>query len=79
MQGRQIQVSHCTRARTCYFLSVRVLVHSRGTLTLLEPQSCFGDRPLKFQVDCPLNGTADLKGLNWKVFGNLDFQVSLKT
>ena len=27
-------------------------------LTLLEPQSHFGDRPLKLQVVCPQNGTA---------------------
>ena len=31
-------------------------------LTLLEPQSCFGDKPLNFQVVCPQNGTAVLKG-----------------
>ena len=27
-------------------------------LTLLEPQSRFGDKLLKFQIVCPLNGTA---------------------
>ena len=32
-------------------------------LTLLQPQSRFGDKPLKFQVVCPQNGTAVLKGL----------------
>ena len=32
-------------------------------LTLLEPQSRFGDQPLKLQVVCPQNGTAVLKGL----------------
>ena len=32
-------------------------------LTLLEPQSRCGDKPLKFQVVCPQNGTAVLKGL----------------
>ena len=32
-------------------------------LTLLEPQSRFGDKPVKFQVVCPRNGTAVLKGL----------------
>ena len=32
-------------------------------LTLLEPQSRFGDKPFKFQVVCPQNGTAVLKGL----------------
>ena len=33
------------------------------TLTLLGPQSRFGDKPLKFQVVCPQNETAVLKGL----------------
>ena len=32
-------------------------------LTLSEPQSRFGDKPLKYQVVCPQNGTAVLKGL----------------
>ena len=32
-------------------------------LTLLEPQSRFGDRPLNFRVVCPQHGTAVLKGL----------------
>ena len=32
-------------------------------LTLLELQSHFGDRPLKFLVVCPENGTPVLKGL----------------
>ena len=31
-------------------------------LTPLEPQSRFGDNPLKFQVICPQNGTAVPKG-----------------
>ena len=35
-------------------------------LTLLEPQSAFGDKPLNFQVVCPQNGTAVLKGLIWE-------------
>ena len=42
-----------------------VLVATRGVsrgLTLLEPQSRFGDKPRKFQVVCPQNGTAVLKG-----------------
>ena len=30
-------------------------------LTLLEPQSRSGDKPVKFQVVCPQNGTAVLK------------------
>ena len=29
-------------------------------LTLLEPQSRFGDKPFKLQVICPQNGTAVL-------------------
>ena len=33
-------------------------------LTLVEPQSHFGDKPVKFQVVCPQNGTAVLKGLS---------------
>ena len=32
--------------------------------TLLEPQPRFGDKPLNFQVVCPRNGTAALKGLS---------------
>ena len=32
-------------------------------LTLLVPQSRFGDKPLKFQVICPQNGTAVLNEL----------------
>ena len=31
---------------------------------LLEPQSRFGDKPLKLQVVCPQSGTAVLKGLS---------------
>ena len=31
-------------------------------LTLLEPESRFGDKPFKFQVVFPQNGTAVLKG-----------------
>ena len=43
-------------------------------LTLLEPQSRFGDKPLNLQVVCPQNGTAVLKGLRphcrtWCVWG----------
>ena len=38
--------------------------HSTGTLTLIEPQSGFGDKPLKRHVVCPQNGTAVLKGLS---------------
>ena len=32
-------------------------------LTPLEPQSRFGDKRLKFQVVCPQDGTAVLKGI----------------
>ena len=41
-------------------------VHKIGLrpLTLLEPQPRFGDKPLKFQVVCPQNGIAVLKGSN---------------
>ena len=35
-------------------------------LTLLEPQSRFGDKRLEFQVVCPKNGTAVLEGLNFR-------------
>ena len=35
----------------------------QSSLTLFEPQSRFGDKPVKFQVVCPQNGTAVLKGL----------------
>ena len=38
-------------------------VEKNTRLTLLEPQSRFGDKRLKFQVFCPQNGTAVLKGL----------------
>ena len=33
-------------------------------LTPLQPQSDCGDKPLRFQVVCPQNGTAILKGLS---------------
>ena len=36
---------------------------SSSSLTLLERQSRFGDKPPKFQVVCPQNGTAVLNGL----------------
>ena len=54
-------------------LNVRTTITTRGVfgrhafpflcLTLLEPQFRFRDKPLKFQVVCPQNGTAVLKGL----------------
>ena len=34
---------------------------------LLDPQSRFGDKPVKFQVVCPQNGTAVLEGLTLSV------------
>ena len=34
-----------------------------GVLTLLELQSHFGNKALKFQIVCPRNGTAVLKGV----------------
>ena len=33
-------------------------------VTLLEPQSRFGDKPVIFQAVCPQNGTAVLKGIH---------------
>ena len=37
-------------------------IHGTFTcLTLLEPQSLSGDDPRKFEVVCPLNGTAVLR------------------
>ena len=42
-------------------------------LTLLEPRSRFGDNPLKFQVVCPQNGTAVLKGLTCFIKGRRVF------
>ena len=40
------------------------LPHEGSLLTLLEPQSRFGDKRVKFQVVCPQHGTAVLKGLS---------------
>ena len=37
------------------------------TLTLLEPQSRFGDKPFYLEVVCPQNGPAVLKGLTYTV------------
>ena len=39
-------------------------------LTRLELQSRFGDTPLKFQVICPQNETAVLKGLKVIITGD---------
>ena len=44
-------------ARTPVALNARTRYQ---VLTLLEPQSRFGDKPLKLQVVCPQNGTAVL-------------------
>ena len=38
-------------------------------LTLLGPQPRFGDNPVKFQVVCPQNGTAVVKGLTLLALG----------
>ena len=43
--------------------SARIVTLLSARLTLLKPRSRFGDKPLKFQVVCPRNGTAGLKGL----------------
>ena len=45
-----------------FFILRRIGKHE--SLTLLEPQSRFGDKSLNFQVVCPQNGTAVLKGLS---------------
>ena len=55
-----------TRLSFAVFVLLRrpaVLCATFYPLTLLEPQSRFGDNTLKFQVVCPQNGTAVLKGL----------------
>ena len=49
-------------------LHAGIYANNKLPLTPLEPQSCFGDRPLKFQAFCPQNGTAVLKGLNTYAF-----------
>ena len=50
--------------RSCTKSSHWVAHISQGrALILLEPQSRFGENPLEFQVICPQNGTAVLKGL----------------
>ena len=41
----------------------RVAQHRFYLLTLLEQQSCFGDKPFKVHAVYPRNGTAALKGL----------------
>ena len=48
-----------------------------AALTPLEPQSRFGDKPLKFQVFCPQNGTGALKGLIGDCFDWLLLEMPL--
>ena len=52
-------------------------------LTLLEPQSRFGDKSLNFQIVCPQNGTGALKGLthnkNSTRNGQYDLDVSFQS
>ena len=48
-----------------------------AVLTLLEPQSRFGGKPVKFQVVCPQNGTAALKGLNGIYGTDKNLNISL--
>ena len=50
--------TECTRYQRNYRM-----ISLGSILTLLEPQFRFGDKPLKFQVVYPQNGTAVLKGL----------------
>ena len=42
---------------------VRARSKSQDLLAPLEPQSRFGDKPVKLYVICPQNGTAVLKGV----------------
>ena len=44
-------------------MNAAVSSYPQQFLTLLEPQSRFGDKPVNFQLVCPQNGTAVLKGL----------------
>ena len=39
------------------------MLFETALITLLEPQSRFGGKPLKLQAVCPQTGTAVLKGL----------------
>ena len=59
--------------RACCVLYDAMALHRLQCLTLLEPQSRFGDKPLKCQVFCPQNGTAVLKGLE---YNNVVYPVS---
>ena len=58
--------------KTCYTAVAPVVFSCTAivaVLSLLGPQSRFGDKPLKLQVVCPPNGTAVLKGLSIIVAG----------
>ena len=48
------------------------------SLTLLEPQPRFGDKPLNFQVVCPQNGTAVLKGPRPMTTGTQSFHKKVE-
>ena len=50
-----------------------------GSLTLLKPQSRFGDKPLKIQVVRPQSGTAALKGIKDLCCVNLTTKRSVHT
>ena len=61
------QIIHTTTPTTLptiLLIKHQTINHTEYNLTPLEPESRFGDKPLKFQVVCPQNGTAVLKGLN---------------
>ena len=42
--------------------ATKLIIQYMFLTLLLEPQSRFGDKPAKFQIVCPQNGTAVLKG-----------------
>ena len=54
------------------------LMYASFVLTLLEPQSRSGDKPVEFQVVLSPNGTAVLKGLRNKRDGPVSYQVTHK-
>ena len=54
---------------------IKTLYH---TLVVLEPQSRFGDKPVKFQVVRPQNGTVVLKGLI-RTLGSMVYIKNLRT
>ena len=51
----------CVASEGVEYLEDHTTLTPSITLTLLELQSHFGDKPLKFQGVCPQNGTAVLK------------------